>query len=384
MHTLIDYCKSHNRIYCYGAGRYGRELCVFLSEQGIKLDGFVVTNRDPGVERVLEVKVYEPDEIESTGDNGWIAAVGDRFSEEIVSMLRERGVKDAFFMNDALLEDIERESHYDRTYPNNQYVNILLYHRIANSEDDFWNLCVSPVHFEEQIRWITEHYPVYRFADDFGTIREPAVVVTFDDGYRDNLEHALPILEKYNVPATFFISTGSIGGGYWWDRLYAGMNGEDKEAILEKRNMLRKMEEKKRNEWLAKYPEVDLAMNLHELQCLAAHPLTDIGAHTVSHPSLSDLSEDAQRYEIRDSVQILEEIAGHEITSFSYPMGYYNNTTLSILENRGIKKSATVRGGLSGTGNPLLLPRNVVRNQTIDDFAKFIKRCFCVHAEVRQ
>lgn len=383
---IIEYCRLHKKIYIYGAGRFGRETCVYLSEQGIAIDGFIVTSKELCVDSVLGIKVYSFDEIELESSDGVIAAVGKKYTDEVIRSLKMKGINDFFIIDGSLLEIIERMARFDCHYPSNQNVIVLLYHRVDDIEDDYWRLCVSTAHFEEQIKWISEKYPIIRFRDDFSKVSDPAFVITFDDGYLDNMEKALPILERYNVPATFFVSTGTLGNVFWWDRLYLGMKNEDRECIEESHAKLCKMNAAQIETFLSGFPQDGCAraMSVKQLEIFAEHTLVDIGAHTVSHLSLPALSEEEQRWEIEKSISALKKIVGKEIEAFSYPLGDYNAKTIEILKKLGIKKAATVSGGLAGTGDMHRIPRNVVRNWDIDGFKRFIERCFCVYAEVRR
>ena len=79
----------------------------------------------------------------------------------------------------------------------------------------------------------------------------------------------------------------------------------------------------------------------------------------------------------------LESLLQKKIEVFSYPHGDFNIETLEILKDLGIKKAATVAGGLIGKGDCLLVPRNIVLDQDINSFKRFVNRCFCVYSEVR-
>ena len=103
---------------------------------------------------------------------------------------------------------------------------ILMYHRIADESCDPWSLAVSPRHFDEQLRTIRELTRPKRLRDlvaspSHGIDRQPSVIVTFDDGYADNFLAAKPLLERHDVPATVFVSSGFLDKtiGFWWDEL---------------------------------------------------------------------------------------------------------------------------------------------------------------------
>jgi peptidoglycan/xylan/chitin deacetylase (PgdA/CDA1 family) len=102
---------------------------------------------------------------------------------------------------------------------------ILMYHRIASPARDPWGLSVSPDLFREHLQALKRHRTVLAM-DDFverlcnHSLPARAVAITFDDGYVDNFRVAKPLLEEIGLPATIFLTTGSLGGGsFWWDRL---------------------------------------------------------------------------------------------------------------------------------------------------------------------
>jgi peptidoglycan/xylan/chitin deacetylase (PgdA/CDA1 family) len=97
---------------------------------------------------------------------------------------------------------------------------ILAYHRVKDLDIDPWGLAVSPATFEQHVRTLARHTggEIDRSIFQGNSAR---AFITFDDGYGDNLEYALPILKKYGASATVFLATGYIGCGreFWWDRL---------------------------------------------------------------------------------------------------------------------------------------------------------------------
>ena len=103
---------------------------------------------------------------------------------------------------------------------------ILMYHRVAKGGVDPWSLCVSPEHFAQHLEVLRKYTQPMRLQEflvalDSGNIARNTSVVTFDDGYADNLLNAKPLLERYNIPATVFLTTGYLGQNreFWWDEL---------------------------------------------------------------------------------------------------------------------------------------------------------------------
>ena len=98
---------------------------------------------------------------------------------------------------------------------------ILCYHRIAEGVEDPLYLCVRPGNFAAHLEEMSRVREPTTLADVSVPSRRPRVVVTFDDGYRDNLTNALPIAESKGVPITVFVTSGILGNrnGLWWDRL---------------------------------------------------------------------------------------------------------------------------------------------------------------------
>ena len=294
---------------------------------------------------------------------------------------------------------------------------ILLYHQVATLPCDPEMLAVSPENFRQQVKFLKQHVRIARFADDWTHLDKPAVVITFDDGYADNAKNALPILEEFDVPATFFISTGHIGTTkeFWWDRLetillregefpedfrlddirharkWASGTFRHRQAMYNSLNALMlRVTPERRETWLEQLKHwagaeqadqtgnnIHRSMSHGELKKLAASPCVTIGAHTVTHSALAALSEEQQRKEIFTSKQDLEEMTGTEITTFSYPFGRkrdYNRISLRLCREAGfVKAAANFPGQVHRWSDPYQLPRHLVRNWDLETFTAQLK-----------
>ena len=307
---------------------------------------------------------------------------------------------------------------------------ILLYHRVADAETDPQLLCVAPRRFAEQLEVLRRRCRVLPLAE---VCREgvradgpPTAVVTFDDGYADNLLNAKPILAAADVPATVFVATGKVGGAeeFWWDELErlllvpgrgAGplrlpIGGEElsfdlgcdvtptpewnvlsptdptprHHAYRVLSSRIRPLHPSEREAALARlraWANADATgrashrvMTPEELRALTQGGLVEIGAHTVSHPVLAALAKKAQAEEVRSSKLALEAILGQPVSSFSYPFGSrsdYTPTTRSIVRQAGFARACANVEGLADPGAQRYeLPRMIVRDWDADTFER--------------
>lgn len=229
------------------------------------------------------------------------------------------------------------------------------------------------VSMDEAVRRIESDAPQKRF-----------VVFSFDDGYRDNLVHALPILKRHNCPFILYVPTALIDGvgEVWWQALediiaaqttlavtyqgeteyFATASADEKTAayaVLYQR--MRAMPEEGRVELiraLASQYGLDLTahcrsliMTWPELRRMASEPLCIIGAHTVRHFELSKLTPDEVRNEIGQSLRILKAEFGAVPAHFSYPIGSRiaaGEREYALARELGLRTAVTTRPGALG------------------------------------
>ena len=224
----------------------------------------------------------------------------------------------------------------------------------------------------------------------------PFVALTFDDGYRDTADVALPILEKHGAPFTVFVTTGFADrtARMWWvemeeaiaalpcvrieaaGRLFdlPAASPEQKQAAFEalywplrageERELLRVAGALADEAGIERTDLVDeLCLNWRGLKKLGAHPLVTLGAHTLTHPMLAKHPDDVARREIFDSKAIIERETGAQVKHFAYPVGDPGSAgprEFILARQAGFDSAATTRPGMifpEHAGHLTALPR---------------------------
>ncbi|MDF1826291.1 MAG: polysaccharide deacetylase family protein [Verrucomicrobiales bacterium] len=282
---------------------------------------------------------------------------------------------------------------------------VLLYHRIDEPDLDPFNLCVSPENFEKQLAVIAESgkaLSLHEFMErkNRDQLDRGSVCLTFDDGYLDVLTNALPLLEKYEIPATLFVTTGNLGKAFWWDRLASlvypegalpstlflepaqspaiTIKGLSRKAIYKLLYPILRSSSATGREAifssLAKQLpdenriEPQRCASADEIGKVASHSLLSIGAHTVTHSRLSSLDYPAQLREMSDSIDTLSAITGSKIDTFSYPFGLegrdFDKLTLKAAKEAGIRYGfAADLNAVTPHTDDLAVPRLWVHNK---------------------
>ena len=222
---------------------------------------------------------------------------------------------------------------------------VLMYHRVAKSPNDPWQLCVSPEHFEQQLQVLT-NYNVVPLPAVVNNLPKKGIAITFDDGYIDNYTAARPLLEKYQLPATFFITTGNIDSGseFWWDELEQVVPDELYLNTWEKLLPLsheRQQQELRRLRLLKSARPEYLSMSSAQLKEMAENPLFHIGAHTVHHAALGHQEPAVQKTQISQSREWLYNLTGKMPELLAYPYGNYNEATINIASEEKLSAAFT-------------------------------------------
>ena len=313
-----------------------------------------------------------------------------------------------------------------------------MYHRVATLHADPWQLAVSAENFEAHVKLLKQKYNVVTHEEllyqvSRKSFRNKQVCITFDDGYLDNYTTAKPILEKYQCPATFFISTYFLQKGqpYWWDELQElifsstklpspflfSLRGEEINIILDDGGHLTEEQREKQNKWiwsdkpptercrlyfslwekmrplpqqeiedllysLKKMIGVDsvnlsqfLPMTISNLKEMSNSQYLHIGMHTHTHPVLSVQSATIQKKELVENKNILEEACGRPMQTLSYPHGRFNADTLSIAQELNIQSAFTTDAALVNPSTGLLeIPRYQVLDWSLAEFGHFMRR----------
>ena len=280
---------------------------------------------------------------------------------------------------------------------------ILTYHRVIPDPDAHDPDDISESQFDMQVSVFSKYFNPLTLSDAASRLRDGklparAVCVTFDDGYRDNAELALPILRRHQVPATFFVATSFLDGGIMWNdrviqsvRRFAGDNidlrdlglGEHAVATNAQRmatyktliGQLKHLPQEERlarclavGELLGVAAPTDLMMETKDLLTLRDAGM-EIGGHTQSHPILSVVDDATARAEIGEGKRDLERILDAEIAAFAYPNGRpgkdFERRHAEMVRDAGFSLAVTTAPGcVSSSGNPYQLGRFSVWHRT--------------------
>ena len=193
------------------------------------------------------------------------------------------------------------------------------------------SLAMSSSSFDDVIKWLGKYYRFLTF-DEYINGRD-GVLITFDDGYANNLSVVLPILEKYSAPAIIFVTCDHI----------------DKEQ-----NHSRMQE--------GNYPSYDLhetpvynhyfdGLTHRQLLELYNSPLIEIGNHTYHHKNLANLEYAEIKLEVERAHNFLKEIIGSTTRLFAYPRASYDNTTIRVLNDLGYEYGFLLENGVEKSDN---------------------------------
>ncbi len=234
-------------------------------------------------------------------------------------------------------------------------LSILIFHRVLPEPDSLFPGEVDARRFDALMGWMQDWFNVLPLCEAVkrlqrGSLPARAAAITFDDGYADNHEVALPILQRHGLSATFFIATGFLNGGRMFndtvietvrrcaepalDLTRLGLGLHDLRSLDARRQAIAALLDSIKYQPLAQRLETvsamaetadvtlpdDLMMTARQVKALHEAGM-EIGAHTVRHPILARLETEAAEQEIADSRDYLQELLGEPVTLFAYPNG---------------------------------------------------------------
>jgi peptidoglycan/xylan/chitin deacetylase (PgdA/CDA1 family) len=192
---------------------------------------------------------------------------------------------------------------------------VLFYHRVAEEREP---LAVTPGDFRRQMdhlartgRPVVDLHAGWRALRD-GSLPDGAVALTFDDGYRDFLEHASPVLDAHGFPSTVFVCPGFVDGTA-------------------------------RPAWYERPPPM---LDWEDIGALAARGVT-FAPHTMSHPDLRTLGPEPMLREIAESRRVLERRLARPMPSFCYPAGFADDAVRDAVRRAGFELAVSCEPGLN-------------------------------------
>jgi peptidoglycan/xylan/chitin deacetylase (PgdA/CDA1 family) len=320
---------------------------------------------------------------------------------------------------------------------------VLLYHRIAELDPDPWQLGVGRERFAQQLAVLRERFEVVPLTElvthiGKGGLPRRGVAVSFDDGYSDNLEAALPELEAAGVPAALYLAQGALDSTreLWWDELErillapgtlpqklvlaagswrfaydlgdaaklspavarAAFNWHVGTAPPTRRHdafaalweSLWPLDESTRNTAMDQLRgwsgdpggvrETHRTLRLEDIAKLAQGETFELGGHTITHPRLSARGWEEQRDEIAAGKTQLEELIGRPVRSFAYPYGGLDDFTAAtvdlVAESGFTSACATWEGVVNAASDPWRVPRFQVPDVDGDAFGEWLEAKF--------
>jgi peptidoglycan/xylan/chitin deacetylase (PgdA/CDA1 family) len=267
-------------------------------------------------------------------------------------------------------------------------LNVLIFHRVLRQSDPLRPAEPTVDEFEARMRWVSANFDVLPFSEAVkalaaGRLSRRALSITFDDGYADNHDLALPALKKAGLTATFFVATGYLDGGcmfndavieavrkapghaldlspFGMDRYPLTSDDERRAAIARILETLKYLPQSKRQAQVERIcesagaaPPRNLMMTSGQVAALHRAGM-EIGAHTVSHPILAKIGIDEARNEITRGRGQLEEIIGARVGLFAYPNGRprrdYEGEHVALVRRLGFDAAVSTAWGAARAG----------------------------------
>jgi len=280
---------------------------------------------------------------------------------------------------------------------------VLLFHRVLPHPDPLLPSEVDQARFAQMIGWVKEQFTVLEPEDACarmvtGTLPARAAIITFDDGYRDNFDIALPILQRLKAPAAFFIATGFLDGSAMFndcvieairrterdhvalpdvglERVPLGSVAERRAAVDTVIGAVKYLEFDERAAVVERLladcgvrRPTDVMMDPEQIRGLRRAGMA-IGGHTRTHPILNRVAPERARDEIVGCRTDLSAVLDHSPTMFAYPNGRpdadYGTAHVDMVRAAGFAFAFSTRVAIAGTGSdPLQIPRIIPWDRT--------------------
>ena len=242
-------------------------------------------------------------------------------------------------------------------YSRRKNVRILMYHSISHFQN-YNQLVVPPQNFDGQMKYLFDKgYSVISLEELIYHIRNrkeipyKSIVITFDDGYKDNYTYAFPILKKYNFTATIFLTTNYIG-------------------------------KDKRLGWAKMSALVESGgLSWEQISEMSNYGIS-FDNHTCSHPILTEIDDERARHEIIRSKSTIEEKLGTEVKFFAYPGGYFSQKHKDMVAEAGFLGACSIVPGSNDAKTDIFALRRteISPKDTIFDFRKKLVGAYdCLH-----
>ncbi len=256
---------------------------------------------------------------------------------------------------------------------------IVMYHRFSETPEP-GKVCKAV--FEKQVQYIVKHFnaqPLSVITSQKGKEFTPnTIVVTVDDGHEDFYRVAYPILKKYKVPCTLFVTTKFVAGGFWlwpdkitwlltqtptiYNSITLGQNTLPKGLITQEKKgrawelivgYLLTLNDQDKHEWITQFstdigimlpnkpPKEFRAVSWDQLKDMQGNGIS-IGGHTVTHPSLGRVDSIQLAYEVEHCKKMIDDKLGKVSRDFCYPNGQpqdYNDDVKEAVQNSGFRSS---------------------------------------------
>ncbi len=295
-------------------------------------------------------------------------------------------------------------------WANRNKVLILTYHRFGREKA---HGKISAAEFETHLEYLKRHNRVLPLAETIEclnqgkTLPPNATVLTIDDGYSDAFDIAFPLLKKFGFPATVYAVTDFLDEKIWlWTDLmrYVLLNTKEDEVNIEFGELdtikahltddATRMETVKRiNERLKKLPDLDkdakiieiadaLSVVIPELPTMEFAPVNwaqalemdaenvRVESHTVTHPILTNIGQNALDFEMQTSKKRLEEMLGRRIDHFCYPNGSLDKNVCEAAKNAGYSSAVTTTYGFNDAATDRFLMNRIDAQSAIESFAQ--------------